>query len=288
MTPMVSVIIPSYNRAGILSRAIDSVLAQTFRNFELIVVDDGSSDETPEVLEGYRDRLKALTIRHGGVSAARNRGIKEAGGEFIALLDSDDSWLPEKLAVQTDFFIRNPSARICQTGEIWHRRGKRVNPGKRHQKPSGDIFYPSLKLCLVSPSTVMIGRDIFDDVGLFDESLPACEDYDLWLRISARFPVYLIDRALTIKTGGHADQLSRIVKSLDKYRIKSLLKLLQSGVLSSGQAEAVVAELARKANIYGQGCRKRGRTGEAGLYLELAEMAAEGAFADWLKKEIEL
>lgn len=288
MPPLVSVIIPSYNRAKFLGRAIDSVLAQTFQNFELIVVDDGSSDQTPEVFEEYQNRLQALSIPHSGVSAARNRGIEEAGGEFIALLDSDDSWLPEKLAVQIDFFTRNPSARICQTGETWYRRGKRVNSGKRHQKPSGDIFYPSLKLCLVSPSTVMIRRDLFDEVGLFDESLPACEDYDLWLRVSARFPVYLVDQALTIKTGGHADQLSRTVKSLDRYRIKSLLKLLRSGVLSAGQAEAVGAELANKANIYGQGCQKRGRAGEAGRYLELAEMAAEGAMDEWLKKEIEL
>ncbi len=285
MSTSVSVIIPTYNRARMLQKAVDSVLNQAFKDFELIVIDDGSTDETLKILKDYQDRLKSVTIPHGGVSAARNRGIEEAGGDFIAFLDSDDYWLPEKLAVQTDFFRRNPEARICQTDETWYRHGKRVNPGKRHQKSSGDIFYQSLRLCLVSPSTVMIRRDLFNDVGLFDESLPACEDYDLWLRISARFPVYLIGQSLTVKTGGHSDQLSRTVPSLDKYRIKSLLKLLRSGVLSSEQAGAALSELAFKANIYRQGCLKRGRTEEAGVYLEMAEMAAAGKIEALLKEE---
>ncbi len=285
MSTSVSVIIPTYNRAKVLKKAIDSVLNQTFKDFELIVIDDGSTDETLEILKDYQDRLKSVTIPHGGVSAARNRGIEEAEGDFIAFLDSDDYWLPEKLAIQTDFFRRNPEARICQTDETWYRHGKQVNPGKRHHKPSGDIFYQSLRLCLVSPSAVMIRRDLFNEVGLFDESLPVCEDYDLWLRISARFPVYLIGRSLTVKTGGHSDQLSRTVPSLDKYRIKSLLKLLRSGVLSSGQAGAALSELAFKANIYGQGCLKRGRTEEAGGYLEMAEMAAAGKIEALLREE---
>ncbi len=285
MPTAVSVIIPAYNRAGTLKKAIDSVLNQSFKDFELIVIDDGSTDETLEILRDYQDRLKSVTIPHSGVSAARNRGIEEAEGDFMAFLDSDDYWLPEKLAVQTDFFRRNPEARICQTDETWHRHGKRVNPGKRHHKPSGDIFYQSLRLCLVSPSAVMIRRDLFDDVGVFDESLPACEDYDLWLRISARFPVYLIGQSLTVKTGGHPDQLSRTVPSLDKYRIKSLLKLLRSGVLSSRQAGAALSELAFKANIYGRGCLKRDRTEEAGVYLEMAEMAAAGNLEGLLKEE---
>ncbi len=285
MPTAVSVIIPAYNRAGTLKKAIDSVLNQSFKDFELIVIDDGSTDETLEILRDYQDRLKSVTIPHSGVSAARNRGIEEAEGDFMAFLDSDDYWLPEKLAIQTDFFRRNPEARICQTDETWHRHGKRVNPGKRHHKPSGDIFYQSLRLCLVSPSAVMIRRDLIDDVGVFDESLPACEDYDLWLRISARFPVYLIGQSLTVKTGGHPDQLSRTVPSLDKYRIKSLLKLLRSGVLSSRQAGAALSELAFKANIYGRGCLKRDRTEEAGVYLEMAEMAAAGNLEGLLKEE---
>ncbi|MEN8780645.1 MAG: glycosyltransferase, partial [Desulfobacterales bacterium] len=199
----VSIIIPTYNRGWIVRDAIDSVLGQTDTDFELVVVDDGSTDRTPEILDSYGDRLRVIRQANQGVSAARNRGIGDSSGPLIALLDSDDIWLPGKLSVQVDFFNKNPAALICQTEEIWIRNGLRVNPGKRHRKPFGMIFEPSLELCLVSPSAVMVRRELFEKVGLFDENLPACEDYDLWLRVGCRFPVHLIDKPLTIKRGGH-------------------------------------------------------------------------------------
>jgi len=275
MSPAVSVIIPTYNRAEMLPRAIDSVLSQTFRNFELIVVDDGSTDRTADALAAYQDRVILLTRPHRGVSAARNQGLTAARGEFIAFLDSDDYWLPEKLTVQVDFFRQHPRSFICQTEEVWYRRGQRVNPGKKHAKPSGDIFLSSLELCLVSPSAVMIRKELFDRVGVFDESLPACEDYDLWLRIAARYPVYRLDEPLVVKTGGHYDQLSRTTPALDKYRVQAILKLLRSGTLSIPQAKAARVELIHKATIYGQGCLKRGRTREGHEYLELAAWARQ-------------
>jgi glycosyltransferase involved in cell wall biosynthesis len=267
--PQVSVIIPTYNRAWIIEEAIDSVLAQDYTEFELIVVDDGSTDHTSDVLDSYRNVIKVFPQKNKGVSAARNRGIAEASGKFIAFLDSDDLWLPQKLTVQIGFFNQTPDALICQTEEVWIRNGLRVNPKKRHKKPSGRIFKPSLELCLVSPSAVMIHRDLFDRLGGFDETLPACEDYDLWLRISCRFPIHLIDTPLIIKRGGHDDQLSKGA-GLDRFRIKAIKKIIKSGLLSEDQHRAAVKTLKEKCNIYAAGCRKRGRTDEAEYYTSLS------------------
>jgi glycosyltransferase involved in cell wall biosynthesis len=267
--PLVSVIIPTYNRAAMVGRAIESVLAQSFRDYELIVVDDGSDDGTGQALSGYRDRITVLRQSNRGVSAARNRGIRQSKGRLIAFLDSDDLWLPEKLSRQISFFRDRPEALICQTEEIWIRNGRRVNPKKRHRKLSGDIFLPSLELCLVSPSAVMLRRPLFDKIGWFDESLPACEDYDLWLRISSRHPVYLIDTPLTVKHGGHPDQLSR-APGLDRYRVAALKKLIDSGGLSRSRAKRAVEMLQAKCAVYAAGCRKRGKSSEAQRYEELA------------------
>jgi len=266
----VSVIIPTYNRGWIIKEAIDSVLAQDYTEFELIVVDDGSTDHTSDILDSYRNDIIVLSQKKKGVSAARNRGIAEASGKFIAFLDSDDLWLSQKLSVQMDFFNQTPDALICQTEEVWIRNGLRVNPKKRHKKPSGMIFEPSLELCLVSPSAVMIQRRLLDRVGGFDETLPACEDYDLWLRISCRFPIHLIDAPLIVKRGGHKDQLSSRA-GLDKFRINAIEKIIKSGLLSDDQSHTAVKTLKKKCDIYAAGCRKRGREEEALYYIWLSE-----------------
>ena len=269
--PKVSVIIPTYNRGWVLREAIDSVLAQDYTDYELIVVDDGSTDNTREILDSYGRDIIVLQQPNKGVSAARNRGIAESRAQLVALLDSDDIWLPQKLTRQVAFFKSNPDALICQTEETWVRNGVRVNPKKRHHKFSGMIFEPSLALCLVSPSAVMIRKTLFDTVGLFDESLPACEDYDLWLRVSCRYPVFLIDEPLIIKHGGHEDQLSKAA-GLDKYRIQALTEIVKSGQLSESQTRAAVQTLKEKCAIFANGCRKRGREDEAKYYEGLAEM----------------
>lgn len=260
--PAVSVIISTYNRGWAIADAIDSVLAQTHADFELIVVDDGSTDHTGDILARYGSKAIVIRQDNRGVSAARNAGIDAASGKLIALLDSDDLWLPQKLASQVAFFSTRPEALICQTEETWIRNGVRVNPKKRHLKPSGMIFRPSLDLCLVSPSAVMMRRRLFDLVGRFDESLPACEDYDLWLRVSSQYPVYLIDKPLIVKRGGHADQLSRR-PGLDRYRIRSLVNLIKSGRLDNAQIRAAAKVLQHKAGIYKGGCLKRGKEAEA-------------------------
>jgi glycosyltransferase involved in cell wall biosynthesis len=265
----VSVVIPVYNRCWSICEAVESVLAQTMADFEVIVVDDGSTDGTTEALAPYRDRLRIICQRNRGVSAARNRGVAAARGRWIAFLDSDDLWKPEKLAVQTAFFKRNGKARICQTEEIWVRNGVRVNPGHRHKKPSGEIFIPSLSLCLVSPSAVMLQKSLFEEVGGFDETLAAAEDYDLWLRISAVHPVYLLEEPMVVKRGGHPDQLSK-TPGIDRFRIRALEKILDKGELTREMRRAALKTLLEKCAIYAGGCRKRGRVAEAERYEALA------------------
>jgi len=267
--PTVTVIIPTYNRAWVLKRAIKSVLAQDFHDFEIVVVDDGSTDNTTEVLESYQ-QICVIRQEHRGVSAARNAGIARASGRLITFLDSDDLWLPGKLSAQVAFFNNNPDALICQTEEIWIRNGNHVNPKKRHKKYSGMIFEYCLELCIVSPSAVMMSRRLLDKIGTFDETLPICEDYDLWLRTACRFPVYLIDTPLVIKYGGHPDQLSRRWGA-DRFRIQALKKILESNLLSPSQYCATVAALRNKCSIYASGCLKRGRDKEASHYMSLSD-----------------
>ena len=266
--PTVSVIIPTYNRAWVVKEAIDSVLAQDFHDFEIVVVDDGSTDNTQEILESYQ-QICVVRQERRGVSAARNAGIARAAGRLITFLDSDDLWLPGKLSAQVAFFNTRPDALICQTEEIWIKNGARVNPKKRHKKHSGMVFERCLELCIVSPSAVMMKRWLFDKIGGFDETLPVCEDYDLWLRIACRFPVHLIEAPLVIKRGGHPDQLSAR-RCMDRFRIHALKKIIESELLSSRQFSAADAALKRKCAIYAAGCLKRGRVMEAYHYIQLS------------------
>ena len=272
---LVSVIIPTYNRAHVLERALDSVLVQDYKPIEIIVVDDGSTDDTTKVLDRYEGKIRVLTQTNKGVSAARNLGIRESCGRFIALLDSDDAWTSDKVRRQIDFFKANPDVLICQTEEIWIRNGKRVNPKFKHKKPSGMIFEPSLKLCLVSPSAVMIEKSLFNIKGMFNEDFPVCEDYDLWLRIALDTPIYLIDKPCTIKYGGHEDQLSAS-HSQDKYRIAAMLKLIRQNLLTDAQKAAALAVLQKKCWVYGNGCIKRGRVDEGEHYLLLESRIQSG------------
>jgi glycosyltransferase involved in cell wall biosynthesis len=268
--PCISVVIPVYNRASMVLEAVESVLAQTFKDFELIVVDDGSTDDTASLLVRFGSSLRLFRQEHLGVSAARNRGIAEARGQLIAFLDSDDLWLPEKLAVQASFLRTFPRAALCHTEEIWLRRGRRVNPRRRHAKASGRAFVNLLRESLISPSSVVIRRSVLDEAGGFDESLPACEDYALWLKISRAHEVHLIDRALVVKRGGHPDQLSRTIWGLDRFRVKVLKELASDTALPQEDALEVRRVLEEKCRILAAGCRKRGRAGEAAQYLRLA------------------
>jgi GT2 family glycosyltransferase len=246
--------------------AIESVLAQRHRPFELIVVDDGSDDETAEEIRRRHGRsVRVVSEAHRGVAAARNLGVRNSAGPYLAFLDSDDTWRPGKLAAQVAFMQGDARAEICQTEEIWIRNGRRINPKLRHRKPSGDLFRASLELCLVSPSAVLMTRGLFDRVGGFDESFPVCEDYDLWLRISRDTPIHLIPEPLVIKRGGHVDQLSRSTWGFDRFRALSIKKLLDAGLPGDKRRWAVEA-LARKVRVLANGARKRKREGEALAY----------------------
>ncbi len=275
MGPTVSVIIPTYNRRIYLPEAVDSVLKQTYPPTEIFVVDDGSTDGTEELFKKSSSNLRYLYQANQGVASARNLGISQAQGEWLAFLDSDDYWLPRKLEHQMEFHRKNSHYRISQTEETWIRNGTRVNPMKKHSKPSGWIFEPSLSLCLISPSSVLISREIFKQIGRFDESFPVCEDYEWWLRATPFFPIGLIRKALIVKRGGHADQLSKRYWGMDRFRIKAMEKTLRDLPLSREQRDACLKELEKKCRIYAQGCSKRNRRDEAKLFLDLLQKYKE-------------
>jgi len=270
MAPQVSVVISTYNRAAMVVEAVESVLAQAGVDFQLIVVDDGSTDDTQTRLDRFSSAVRYYRQPRSGVSASRNRGVALSRAPLVAFLDSDDLWLPGKLKVQKTFMDENLEVMICQTEEIWVRNGRRLNPKIRHRKPSGDIFRRSLELCLVSPSAVMIRRELFDRVGYFDETLPMAEDYDLWLRVAAEYPVCLLPEPLVVKRGGHSDQLSA-TPGIDRYRISALEKLLRSGRLSPDQRKWTWRALRDKCRVYGTGCLKRGKKEEGKAILTLPE-----------------
>lgn len=265
----ISVVIPTHNRAGTLPRALDSVRSQTLPADEIIVVDDGSDDASAELLARDYPEVLCLQQANQGVSSARNLGIRRARGDWIALLDSDDAWLPEKLAKQAQAVNKNPNQRICHTDEIWIRNGARVNPMRKHAKQGGRIFQHCLPLCVISPSSVLLHRSLFDDYGLFDPALPACEDYDLWLRLCAHEAVVFIEEPLIVKYGGHQDQLSRRHWGMDRFRVQALEKLLRSTTLSAGDRQAAVATLVEKAGIIAQGAEKREQLARARRYRQL-------------------
>jgi len=255
--PSISVIIPTYNRIETLPRAIESVMVQTHPANELIIVDDGSTDGTVAWLGEHYPQIKLIKQQNSGVSAARNRGIEVASGEWIALLDSDDEWLPKKLEKQLALLASEPEFKLVHGDEIWIRNGVRVNQMKKHSKKGGWIFQDCLPLCAISPSAVMIHRSIFDDVGLFDETLPACEDYDLWLRITCRYPVLYCDQPLIQKYGGHEDQLSRKHWGMDRFRIQALERVLEVGGLNESDHAAALKMMLGNVTVVLGGARKR-------------------------------
>ena len=270
----ISVVVPAFNRSATLLRALQSIARQTHPPDEIIVVDDGSIDDTRQMLASRFPQAIYLYQPNQGVSSARNLGIRSARGEWIALLDSDDEWLPGKLNLQLALLGSLPDYLICHTEEIWVRNGRRVNQMKKHAKYGGDIFHRCLPLCVISPSSVLIHRTLFDRVGLFDESLPACEDYDLWLRICAAHPVAYVATPQIVKYGGHEDQLSRRFWGMDRFRIVALEKIIQSGSLAEDALFAARAMLSKKARIMAQGAAKREKSKEAAQYREIAERYA--------------
>ena len=258
----ISIILPVYNRPELINRSVDSVLNQSYRNFELIIVDDGSDDETADVVDEYTKTtdadIKMIQFKQNrGVSAARNAGIDHSSGEWIALLDSDDEWNADKLEKQMEFHQQNQNVIISQCNERWIRNGKQVNKRKIHRKKSGRIFIESLKLCLISPSAVIFHKDLVSEIGFFDESFQVCEDYDYWLRVLRKYPVGLLDERLLTRYGGHADQLSAQYWGMDRWRVKAMEKHLDAANMPEDDRIALYKELINKLNVLYQGASKR-------------------------------
>ncbi len=265
----VSVVIPTYNRAHLLERSLDSVLGQTLAADEIIVVDDGSTDNTVSTLKSLHPEVRLIQQDNLGVSAARNTGILASRHDWIALLDSDDVWHENKLERQMTALENAPEYLICHSDEIWIRQGVRVNQMNKHKKAGGHIFQHCLPRCVISPSSVMIHRSLFEETGLFDENLPACEDYDLWLRICSRYPVLYIDEALITKHGGHDDQLSRQHWAMDRFRIQALNKIVSESKLNDSDRDAAIKMMVGKINIYLAGAEKYGNTEHVEDFKEL-------------------
>lgn len=266
MTPFFSVVLPTYNRASLLPRAILSILNQNYSSFDLWIVDDGSEDTTLSVLEKLhhpkKDLIHYIKIKHSGVSMARNTGVDRSKGEWIAFLDSDDEWLEDKLSRQAEHIQTNPHLPLIHGDEIWYKKGRRINPGKKHHKYSGRIFHHCLSLCLISPSSVVIKRTLFDEMGGFDPDFPVCEDYDLWLRITSLHQVGLVRHPLIIKHGGHKDQLSQKYKGMDYWRILALHRVLKERTLPSRDRQAICQEIIRKGNILQRGLERNENTSD--------------------------
>jgi glycosyltransferase involved in cell wall biosynthesis len=272
---MLTIIIPTYNRLPFLKSAINSVFCQTYRRFQLIIADDGSTDGTGDNVQSLNnsdENLRYLRLPHCGMPGkVRNAGARLATGDFLAFLDSDDLWKPEKLARQIAFFEEHPDMMICHTREIWQRGEKIVSQAGQKHRRSGYIFADALKKCIIGPSTVMMRRELFEEFGGFREDLEIAEDYELWLRITAKYPVGYIDEPLVIKRGGHADQLSEKYGQIEVFRIKALLVNLETGIFAGEQRELAARELVRKCRIYAQGCEKRGKVEEACWYREIVQ-----------------
>ena len=254
----ISVVIPTLNRINTLQRALDSVINQTYKPAEIIVVDNGSSDGTLKFLREQYPKITILTEKKIGVSSARNKGIKKSINQWIALLDSDDAWHPRKLEIQTSMLDSAlKEYNLIHTDEVWFRNNKHINQMKKHKKQGGYIFERCLSLCCISPSSVMFKKNILDKVGLFDESLPVCEDYDMWLKICSSEEVLFAQDKLTYKYGGHKDQLSKSYWGMDRFRIKSIENIIKNFDLTYKQKQQAKKELIKKLKIIINGAFKR-------------------------------
>ncbi|WP_319559467.1 glycosyltransferase family A protein [Marispirochaeta sp.] len=272
--PKVSIIIPTHNRYHLLTEAIESVRAQIFCDYELIIVDDGSDDNTPS-LRDEPDIRYLQTSRCGMPGAARNRGAEISRGEYLAFLDSDDLWLPEKLSRQVPLLDAQPDVPLIHTRELWRRGTKTVSQkGQKHAR-KGNIFTDALWKCTIGPSTVLMRKSAFEELGGFDESLEVAEDYEFWLRVTSRYPVAYIDEALTIKRAGDWEQLSEKHGQIEEFRIEALFRLLEQERLPQEHRSETLVMLNNKLDIWSAGARKRGRDEEAqGFYDRLERLGS--------------
>ena len=283
----VDIIIPSYNRKKFLKRAVGSVQNQSWPNWNLLIVDDGSTDGSTniyansfkndssenfigysanQITDGsvqsskgcsYGNKIKIIKWKmNRGVSYARNQGLQQTTADWIAFLDSDDEWLSQKLEKQMEYAEKNPQYPLIHCNEIWLKNGKVLNQKKKHKKQGGRVFIPSVHLCCISPSAVLIKRSLFEELGLFREDFPVCEDYEFWLRITSRYDVGFLGEPLLIKHGGHEDQLSKKYFGMDYWRIKALYPYLENKNLSSEEQRELKRTIVNKSEILLKGYKK--------------------------------
>ena len=245
----ISAIIPTYNRAEFILKAVKSIQNQSLSVGEIIVVDDGSTDNTKELLEN--ENITYIYQENKGVSSARNRGIKEAKYEWLAFLDSDDLWHKNKIEEQVALHVNSPELKASFTDELWVRNNKTINK-KKHLQKEEPTFLNSLRTCKIGTSTFFVHKSIFDEAGLFDETLKVCEDYDLWLRILKKHTIKLINKELTTKQAGHENQLSFTTPLIDKYRVIALKKHINSKYKGD-----ILKEIEYKETILKNGAKKR-------------------------------
>jgi glycosyltransferase involved in cell wall biosynthesis len=270
----ISVIIPTYNRWNLLNRALTSVVNQTYPAHQIIVVDDGSDESVSDSLRHSFHSVQFLKQENKGVASARNLGIKQSTGNWIALLDSDDEWEPTKLEKQMAFLEKFPELQAIHTGERWIRNGNEVSPPAYLDKSSDLLWERSLRHCLICPSSVLLHCSVFETVGLFDEKLTVCEDYDFWLRLLLEQEIGLVDEKLVIKHGGHENQLSTATWGMDRFRVRALQKILNNPLLSNDRKVNVLEVLHKKCDILAQGAEKRGKLEEAQKYKDLWDQYA--------------
>jgi glycosyltransferase involved in cell wall biosynthesis len=276
----ISVIIPTYNRYELLKRALTSVYAQTFLPAEVIVVDDGSTDNTKAIQKDF-PQICYIYKKNGGVSSARNVGVQHATSPWIAFLDSDDEWLPEKLSAQKEFHQANTQCLVSYTDEIWIRNNQQVKIPQKFCKIGHDAFVENVKYCNIAPSSVMIHTKVFEDVGVFDESLEVCEDYDLWLRVTLKYPIALLDKKLIKKYAGHQEQLSFKHWGMDRFRVQTLHKILP---YAHHKRELVIQTLLKKYEVLKKGAIKYDKIADIDLYEQKIQQLKDNLESDSSRK----
>ena len=214
------------------------------------------------ITELYRRAFKHAPYSTDSTSQME-MGFYISGKARYIVNDDDDEWHKDKLKEQVDLLNKDPGYHIIHTNEIWIRNGISVNQQHKHRKRGGYIFQNCLPLCVISPSAVMIHKIIFDDVGMFNETLPACEDYDLWLRICYKYPVLYTDKKLVIKYGGHEDQLSKKYWGMDRFRIKALSNIIRQGQLKEDNLKSAIQTMHNKIHIYQNGAKKHANNNAA-------------------------
>jgi len=273
--PQVSVIIPTYNAARYLSDAIDSVLAQTYDEFEIIVVDDGSTDETPGVVNKYDSRVCYLSQQNAGVAAARNRGISESKGKYIAFLDADDTWFPNKLEKQMAVLAASEGSRVCYSAFLEVTQDLSpvgVRRSLRHSSAIEDLLLRGN--VIGSICTVVAERELFEKLGGFDATLSQCADWDMWVRMGTETEfLYLDDVLVTYRQ--HGTNMSRNAALLET----DSLRVLDKGFEMTGLADSLKKQ---RAKAYARNYMVLAATYfHAGMYLDFLRCAGKSLSLDY-------